>query len=600
VASKHSDELRTAAVRQITVEGRPLKEVAQAMEVAPATLRRWLKAAAETGSSAEGGGSAPAAKPHPHLLRLILLDGVDIGPKLERILHNEGFELEVCHLRRHQLGEAMPAATWLECATLFSLAEAGARRLVDLIERSGKDIPIAWLGHETAWSVSVGVAMDCEWVPEATPERLQYSLGRLHERRRMRTQLRDCQCHFEHLQRCCLRAFDGSTSPIAIVRPEGHIYANPAYMRRFGYEEFSRLQDLPPGELLAADDAPRLTEALALLREHEQPVFEVTLSSGVRMRAELERFPGSSNGAQLTLRPCGPARVEADSPPVPARAAGPDDVPASDGALAEWTERIAQALKADDRFSVLYQPIVSLSGDAEASYEALLRLHDEQGGEYLPGVFLPAARQAGLMGVVDQWVIRRAAIQVKAELAAGRQVRIFVNLARESLLGDDFRHWLETLIGYYRIPPSALVFEIPECLPMRNLQACCAVVGELRALGCGIVMDDFDGGEEAFSLLDELAIDGIKFDQSRIRLITGVDALEPWIRTIVARVHALGGRVIASRVQDAASVALLWQCGVDYVQGFFLQQPSRVLDYDFISSECEVTEKRTLNPFSAG
>lgn len=597
MASKYSDELKAAAVRQVSVEGRPLKEVADATGVSPATLRRWLKAETPADASSD---CAPSGKTGPDHLRLVLLDEADIHAKLERILRNEGFQPEVHVLHAHALGQDLPVAEWLNGATLFSVTDAGARRLVNLIERSGKDLPIAWLGVAPAWMTSIAATIDFEEVCEATPERLGHGLGRLHERRRMRTQVRDCQRHFEHMQRCCLRAFDSSPNPIAIVRSEGHIYANPAYMRRFSCEDFAALRDLPPGALLAQDDADPLSAALTNLQDHEQIELDIVLTTGQCARAELERFPGSSNGVQLILHERKQPAAESGVRQSESRAALPDEADAAEAASPEWTERIAQALKEDDRFSVLYQPIVSLFGGVEASYEALLRLHDEQGGEFLPGVFLPAARQAGLMGVVDQWVIRRAAMQVKAESTAGRAVRIFVNLARESLLGDGFRQWLDKLIEYFQIPANALVFEIPESLPMRHLQACRSVVDELRALGCGVVLDDFDGGEEAFVLLDELAVDGVKIDLSRIRLLHDAETLQQRIRDIVARIHAMGGQVIASRVQDAASVALLWQCGVDCVQGYFLQQPSRALDYDFISSECEVTERRGLNPFSLG
>ena len=588
VASKYNDEFKAAAVRRISVEGLPLKQVADATGVSPATLRRWLKDAPAT--------VVDAAAAVPATLQLILLDEADTHAKLERILQNEGHCPEVGALCAQPLGQTLPAADWLATARLFALTEAGARRLVDLLARSGKDISIAWLGCVPDWTISIAPMLDCEWLPETTPERLRHGLERLHERRRLRARVRECQRHFEHLQRCCLRAFDTSPAPIAIVRPEGHIYANAAYLRCIGCEDFAELRDRPPGALLAEGEAEVLNAAMTGIQEHEQTELDAALASGQRLRIELERFPGSSQGVQLTLHLYShAAQIRQPQPAATAEAAT-----AADEIAPEWTQRIAEALKADDRFSVLYQPIVSLSGVAQASYEALLRLHDEQGGEYLPGTFLPAARRAGLMGVVDQWVIRRAALQVKSEWSAGRSVRIYVNLAHESLLGDGFGEWLARLIEYVQIPAEALVFEIPEALPLQHLQACRGVVDELRALGCGVVLDDFDGGEEAFALLDALPVDGVKFDLARIRMTTDAADLQARVRDIAARIHAAGGQVIAGRVQDAPSVALLWQCAVDFVQGYFLQQPSRALDYDFISSECEVTERRGQNPFSVG
>jgi len=40
---------------------------------------------------------------------------------------------------------------------------------------------------------------------------------------------------------------------------------------------------------------------------------------------------------------------------------------------------------------------------------------------------------------------------------------------------------------------------------------------------------------------------------------------------------------IAEFVQDAHSLAVLWQSGINYIQGNFLQEPSATLDYDFTS-----------------
>jgi EAL domain-containing protein (putative c-di-GMP-specific phosphodiesterase class I) len=45
----------------------------------------------------------------------------------------------------------------------------------------------------------------------------------------------------------------------------------------------------------------------------------------------------------------------------------------------------------------------------------------------------------------------------------------------------------------------------------------------------------------------------------------------------------MGKLTIAEFVQDANCLALLWQFGVNYIQGYFLQEPSTELEYDFTS-----------------
>jgi EAL domain-containing protein (putative c-di-GMP-specific phosphodiesterase class I) len=48
--------------------------------------------------------------------------------------------------------------------------------------------------------------------------------------------------------------------------------------------------------------------------------------------------------------------------------------------------------------------------------------------------------------------------------------------------------------------------------------------------------------------------------------------------------HSRGKLTIAEAVQDANSLAVLWQCGINYIQGYFLKEPDEKLDYDFSSS----------------
>jgi EAL domain-containing protein (putative c-di-GMP-specific phosphodiesterase class I) len=40
-------------------------------------------------------------------------------------------------------------------------------------------------------------------------------------------------------------------------------------------------------------------------------------------------------------------------------------------------------------------------------------------------------------------------------------------------------------------------------------------------------------------------------------------------------------QTIAECVDDAGSLAQLWQYGVDFIQGNFVQEPSKDLEYDF-------------------
>ena len=53
------------------------------------------------------------------------------------------------------------------------------------------------------------------------------------------------------------------------------------------------------------------------------------------------------------------------------------------------------------------------------------------------------------------------------------------------------------------------------------------------------------------------------------------------IKNLTAQAHDLGKMTIASFVEDAQCLSALWQTGVDYIQGYFIQEPTDSLTYDF-------------------
>ena len=261
--------------------------------------------------------------------------------------------------------------------------------------------------------------------------------------------------------------------------------------------------------------------------------------------------------------------------------------PLSNDDHALWVGRVAKALKDDNLFSILYQPIVNLNGGSGACYEALLRMHNEGGGEYLPGKFMPSALQAGLMGFIDRWVIRSTCKLIKTEAAQGRSITMFVNISRESLVSEEFCTGLAQLINSYKIDPKAFVFEVSEADVMLYGSRCEPVLSGIRALGCAIALEHFSGAEAAFSLLDNLEVDFIKLDAVLVRGLSNGRAGRERIASLAHDITARGKQSIAGCVQDAEAVAQLWQCGVNYVQGYFLQHPSKALDYDFLSDTNE-------------
>ena len=60
--------------------------------------------------------------------------------------------------------------------------------------------------------------------------------------------------------------------------------------------------------------------------------------------------------------------------------------------------------------------------------------------------------------------------------------------------------------------PSQLIVEITEDAIMRNPAQAASVLGELRAMGIRVLLDDFGTGWSGLSALRDFVVDGLKLD----------------------------------------------------------------------------------------
>ena len=94
-------------------------------------------------------------------------------------------------------------------------------------------------------------------------------------------------------------------------------------------------------------------------------------------------------------------------------------------------------------------------------------------------------------------------------------------------------------------------------------------------------------GLNSIKNLKHLDVNYLKIDGALITEITENEDSQEAVKSIIQTAHAMGKLTIAEFVQDANSLALLWQFGVNYIQGYFLQEPSIKLNYDFSSDDEE-------------
>lgn len=245
-----------------------------------------------------------------------------------------------------------------------------------------------------------------------------------------------------------------------------------------------------------------------------------------------------------------------------------------------WYNATRQALK-DNRFHLVYQPLVSLHGDGGEYYEVLLRMHTAGGDEIMPAYFIPIAEQYGLIKDVDRWVIARAVEVIRQRREDGHDTRLFIKISAPTIGDSELLPWLSKQLTAARLAGDCIVFEFRESKAITHLKTARQFIKGVKQLRCGFAIEQFGSGLNSFQLLKHLPADYLKIDRQFMQDLPDSEEHQEKIRAITEEAHSMGKPVIAEFVEDAASMSILWQIGVNYVQGHFLQEPEATLAYDF-------------------
>ncbi len=234
-----------------------------------------------------------------------------------------------------------------------------------------------------------------------------------------------------------------------------------------------------------------------------------------------------------------------------------------------------------NQFRLLYQPVVSLQGDEGEKYEVLLRMLNDEGDHILPSQFLPIAEQTGQITEIDRWVIRNA-VQVLAEhRARGADTQFFIKISAATLLDEALTEFIQKCVRDARLPADVLIFEIAERHAAQHLKHAKALVKTIQELHCKSALEHFGASPNSFQLLKHLPVDFLKIDGSFIHNLASDNNNQALVKSILETASSMNKQCIAEYVQDAHSLAVLWQSGINYIQGNFLQEPSEALNYDF-------------------
>ncbi len=236
-----------------------------------------------------------------------------------------------------------------------------------------------------------------------------------------------------------------------------------------------------------------------------------------------------------------------------------------------WVKHIKSALM-ENRFRLVQQPIASLQGEDKGMFDVLVRMLDEQGNEVLPAEFIAAAERNDLMKNIDRWVIG-ASMSFAGNRKAGC---IFVRVSKDTILDKSLIGWLETQLKSLKIEADRLCFQVTEVLATQYVRQTKEFAENLNKLGFRFALEHFGTGRDPLKLLNDIGMNFIKVDGSLMQGLSTNQLQQQRVKGLVEAAKRKNVETVAERVEDANTMAVLWQLGIEFIQGYFVHAPEDV------------------------
>jgi len=340
---------------------------------------------------------------------------------------------------------------------------------------------------------------------------------------------------------------------------------------RMGGDEFAFLLEGAPRERIDAV-AARILEALGEPFELAGKTVTLTASVGVAFGTPAGGDAIGSEAADEILR-------DADTAMYAAKTMGKGRIQHFERGMDEPVKRrrelrgaLARALETDELL-LEYQPIIDMCDGGLLGVEALVRWNHPQLGRLMPIDFIGLAEDAGLIGQLGEWVLRRAAADV-----ADTSVMVSVNVSAHQLGLGTLPGVVAGVLAETGLDPSRLQLELTETTLATAGAGSEAELEEIQGLGVRIALDDFGSGYSSLEYLGRLPIDILKIDRALVEHVDEEPQRQEVLRAIGQIAHKLGVETIVEGIEREQQRDVLLGLGFCRAQGFLWAPPLPLAD----------------------
>jgi diguanylate cyclase (GGDEF)-like protein len=235
----------------------------------------------------------------------------------------------------------------------------------------------------------------------------------------------------------------------------------------------------------------------------------------------------------------------------------------------------------NNKFKLLFQPIISLRGQADEHYEAFVRMFNTEGEEISPYDFLPPTGPSMMANKVDKWVILQTIKHLSEHRSKGHETKLFINLTAETLQDKTFTSWLNVALKAARLPGDSLIFQISEASAISYMKQAKEFAKGINTLHCKMSINQFGLALKPFNLLKHIEPEFIKLEGTFTQAMQKGDEEKEHAKEMIQTLQSMGKITIVPLVESASLLSTLWQAGVNYIQGYYLQAPEPEMNYNF-------------------
>ena len=237
----------------------------------------------------------------------------------------------------------------------------------------------------------------------------------------------------------------------------------------------------------------------------------------------------------------------------------------------------------DQEFIEIYmQPIISHHEGFAIGIEAFVKgIHPKTKEIIGPNTLFEKALEENLDMELGLLVIKKT-IQVFMSIQKKNpESLLFININESMIHACEETHALKDIVEAYGMAPKSIVFDIGnyENMTVEQIQA---FINQQRTFGFYISIDDI--GKDYFNL-DRIILfnpDIIKINHQYLAKLNNPSYSERILKHMGQIAHEMGMVVVETGIETEKSLMLAFEQGAQYFQGYYIKEPVRVSEEDYI------------------